>query len=236
MLPWRYAIGITALGPLASFIILQFCPESPTWLLYNGQEEQAKMALIKLRGEQNLDIVEPEFKRMFMNYKTEPKEQSKMEGIKNGLTLLTDPSFLVPFGVLCMLFIVGFNLTGLPVIAFYMIPLLLEAEIHIEPYLAAALLATWRGIMSLIGTPLIGRFKKRTVYFGCGIILTIGLLSLSAFTFFNQDSGLVHNHPSLGWIPIISILLIYTSISFGWLSISFQLRVSMISQALLVLT
>lgn len=236
MLPWRYAIGITALGPLASFIILQFCPESPTWLLYNGQEEQAKMALIKLRGEQNLDIVEPEFKRMFMNYKTEPKEQSKMEGIKNGLTLLTDPSFLVPFGILCMLFIVGFNLTGLPVIAFYMIPLLLEAEIHIEPYLAAALLATWRGIMSLIGTPLIGRFKKRTVYFGCGIILTIGLLSLSAFTFFYQDSGLVHNHPSLGWIPIISILLIYTSISFGWLSISFQLRVSMISQALLVLT
>ena len=133
---------------------------------------------------------------------------------------------LKPFGILCMVLIVGFNLSGLPVIGFYMIPLLLEAEIHIDPYLAAAMLATWRGIMSLIGTPMIGRFLKRTVHFCCGIVLTIGLLSLSAFTFFNQDSGLVHNAPTLGWIPIISILLIYNSVSLGWLSIIFQLRVS----------
>ena len=232
MLPWRYAIGITVLGPLTSFLILQYCPESPTWLLYHSKEEDANEALIKLRGEQNLDIVEIEFKRMLMSYKIEQKEQeanpsSKIEAIKNGLTMFTDPSFLKPFGILCMVLIVGFNLSGLPVIGFYMIPLLLEAEIHIDPYLAAAMLATWRGIMSLIGTPMIGRFLKRTVHFCCGIALTIGLLSLSAFTFFNQDSGLVHhNAPTLGWIPIISILLIYTSVSLGWLSIIFQLRVS----------
>ena len=74
LFPWRYAIGCVLVAPMGCGILLTFCPETPTWLISQGREDEAKKALIKLRGESNMDIVEAEFNRIVLNLKLQQIE------------------------------------------------------------------------------------------------------------------------------------------------------------------
>ena len=73
-MPWRFAIGAMALPPVLGFCLLSFCPETPVWYMQVGRETDAKQALVKLRGESNMDIVEAEFNRIALNLKAQQKE------------------------------------------------------------------------------------------------------------------------------------------------------------------
>ena len=73
-MPWRFAIGAMALPPVLGFGLLSFCPETPVWYMQVGRETDAKQALVKLRGESNMDIVEAEFNRIALNLKAQQKE------------------------------------------------------------------------------------------------------------------------------------------------------------------
>ena len=73
-MPWRFAIGAMALPPVLGFGLLSLCPETPVWYMQVGKETDAKQALVKLRGESNMDIVEAEFNRIALNLKAQQKE------------------------------------------------------------------------------------------------------------------------------------------------------------------
>ena len=73
-MPWRFAIGAMALPPVLGFGLLSLCPETPVWYMQVGRETDAKQALVKLRGESNMDIVEAEFNRIALNLKAQQKE------------------------------------------------------------------------------------------------------------------------------------------------------------------
>ncbi len=94
--------------------------------------------MTRLRGEQNQDIIDTEFNRIKMNFKILAKEREEAEAemeaagseVKEATILMrvrdlaTDGSFLKPFAFLLVIFGLGFEWTGLPAIAFYMVPLL----------------------------------------------------------------------------------------------------------------
>ena len=167
LFPWRWAIGSILFAPMGCFVLLLFCPETPTWLLSQGREDDAKKALIKLRGDQNMDIVETEFNRIMLNFKMQQKLQivegkqppSKLEAMKEGFKLFADPSFVKPFVFLLAIFLIGFEMCGFPAIGFYMVPLLQEAEIPFDPYWAAAMLASYQALMSFVGSSFSARCK-----------------------------------------------------------------------------
>ena len=69
MLPWRYAIGLTTIFPVTSWALLMICPESPTWFISKGKELEAENELVKLRGENNMDVINKEFGRILANQK-----------------------------------------------------------------------------------------------------------------------------------------------------------------------
>ncbi|MFA9390828.1 MAG: sugar porter family MFS transporter [Prolixibacteraceae bacterium] len=53
-LVWRWMLGIGVVFPVIYFFLMLFVPESPRWLMMNGQEERAKKILARLGGEQLL--------------------------------------------------------------------------------------------------------------------------------------------------------------------------------------
>ena len=131
-MPWRYALGVIIVVPVAAFIMLFFCPETPVWLLNKGKDEEAKKVLRRLRGEENTDIIQIEYDRISTNICAsqlgQNEQRSKrtcLSSIKHFFYLLVDPTFIKPMSFLLVIFCFGFEWTGFPAIGFYMVPLLM---------------------------------------------------------------------------------------------------------------
>lgn len=132
LLPWRWAVGVTLSVPVVCIILLFFCPETPVWYLMKDRQEDARNSLERLRGKDNVDIIDAEMNRIMLSLKIEEKqsesvsqeEQSGWTRIQKVLTLFVDPSFLKPFGYLLVVFCVALEWTGFPAIGFYMVSLL----------------------------------------------------------------------------------------------------------------
>lgn len=53
---WRWMLGIAAIPALAFFLGLLFIPESPRWLVSNGQREQGRKILERIYGSEQADL------------------------------------------------------------------------------------------------------------------------------------------------------------------------------------
>ena len=124
-MPWRYAIGVTTIIPIVCFSILLFSPDSPSWLLSKGREEEARESLKKLRGSNHPEICEAELFRITTNLRMLKKQEEDGSSNLQMKELLTDSKFLKPFGILLFVFCVGLKWTGLVAIAFYIVPFLM---------------------------------------------------------------------------------------------------------------
>src|ERR1700724_1498243 len=47
---YQIPLAVMMVMPAIMFVLVQFCPESPRWLIARGRDEQAKQALNRLRG------------------------------------------------------------------------------------------------------------------------------------------------------------------------------------------
>ena len=88
------------------------------------------IALTVLRGKNNLEIVSNELKNIIenmdqaqQNVKTSD-HGSMLKLFKKYCEILTDPTFLKPFGVLLLLFPYALNWTGIDAVQFYFVPIL----------------------------------------------------------------------------------------------------------------
>ena len=87
------------------------------------------------------------------------------------------------------------------------------------------MLATFRALSAIIGSSINGKCKRRPLYLICCGISIFGQLTLSSFCYFDQDELLTANFPFTRWIPIFSIMIIYTAFSFGFGGIPWMLQV-----------
>ena len=94
-----------------------------------------------------------------------------------------------------------------------------------DPFWASALIGVIRGFLSIIGSTITSKFKRRPVYLSSCVIFSTGLFSLSAYCYFNSNGDLTEALPIAKWIPIFSILIVYTGFSFGYGSTPFMLQV-----------
>ena len=121
-------MGISAVIPVLSFIIVFMTPESPRWLMVKGRNEEALQCLIKLRGKNNMEMINTEIESI-ATIISEGKEKGTNElpngsAIRRYWNILTDRTFLEPFGLVLLIFAIGLEWGGFPTITFYMVPFL----------------------------------------------------------------------------------------------------------------
>jgi uncharacterized membrane protein len=90
-----------------------------------------------------------------------------------------------------------------------------SAQIPFDSYWAAAMLATFRAIVSILGSSFVGKCKRRPMYLSCCAISCLGNLTLAAYCYLNQDGLLTTTFPMARWIPVIAIMFIYIAYAFG---------------------
>lgn len=95
-----------------------------------------------------------------------------------------------------------------------------------DPYWAAAMLASTRAILNLIAPAVTGRAKRKPVYLVCNGCVCIGTFSLASYCYFNQNGLLTSSFPFASWIPLLSILTCYVGYAFGMGSIPYMLQVN----------
>ena len=232
ILKWRTAIQvISGLPILVILLVIFLVTESPIWLIMNNKQDEAKSSLAKLRGS-NMVAVEAELVRMqkgLEQQNTELQEGKRdtrfCSGLIEVINALKDKSFLKPFLVLFVLFCFGFEWAGLPFIAYYMVGILIEADVPFDPYFASAGISLFRLFLILIFSfGMANRIRRRPLYILTGVGIVLGNLALATYFVVSSNQDILLSHPQLKWAPVISILLIYTAVSMGYGSVPYMLQ------------
>ncbi|RVE71275.1 hypothetical protein OJAV_G00050200 [Oryzias javanicus] len=189
---WRYMLGLSVLPAVLQFLGFICLPESPRWLLQNGQNQEALQVLCRIRGDQN---VEEEYDSIKASVEEEERE---VRG--GGMVILR----ILSHGPTRRALIVGCGLqmfqqlSGINTVMYYSATILQMAGVRDDReaiWLAAATSAT-NFVFTLVGVWLVERVGRRKLTLGSllGTGLSLALLAVG-FLLSAQSSPPVTFHP-----------------------------------------
>ena len=227
MLKWRTAILVISAIPIVVIcLVVLLVPESPVWLLMNNKEHEAKRSFVRLRG--NMLVVEAEMSRLKKNLEETTSEKNDNDScckMKEIVAAFKDAAFLKPFMILVFLFCLGLPWVGLPFIANYMVGILIEADIPFNPYLVSAGIMLFRfALYVTFSFGIAHRIKRRPLYIFTAIAMIIGNLSIATYFVLKSNISFMQSYPQIKWVPVISILLIYTACAMGYGIVPYMLQ------------
>jgi sugar porter (SP) family MFS transporter len=117
---WQLPVAVQLVCPLAQLTLIQFCPESPRWLIRKGKEDVARTTLIKYHanGHDNDQLVQEEFSKMQAS--AEIERQNRASG---WLTLCATPGNRKRL-ILSVVIAIATQWVGNGIISFYLAPVL----------------------------------------------------------------------------------------------------------------
>lgn len=173
---WRFMFAVPAFPALLQFVAFLFLPESPRWLLSQGREEEAGVALTKLHG---ADVAKAELESMIRDRVQAPVDTS------NGLTLskmlkstTVRRALLVGCGLQLFQQVIGIN-----AVMYYsasVIQLSGVSSLSSAAWLAA-FVASFNFLFTLVGVYLVEKTGRRklTLFSLFGVTVSLALLASS---------------------------------------------------------
>jgi MFS transporter, SP family, galactose:H+ symporter len=206
---WRWMFGIS-LVPAAIFAIgMYFLPESPRWLVRNGDPTRARAILARIRATSNVDAELKEIEQSFA--------QSEQHG--NWRDLLSPtlrPALIVGIGLAIFQQVTGINTV------IYYAPLIIQSagvSSASGAILATAGIGAVNVLMTIVSMWLIDRIGRRPLLLTgiAGMVVTLGVLGWAFHSNVRSEA--------LSWLAVISMMVYVASfaISLGpifWLLIA----------------
>ena len=230
MFPVKTALLIVLVMAAINFILLLFCPKSPTWLISKGRHEEAFITIKRLRG--NEVVAKSELDRLEENTKKQMPEYKQIQQITARrkcqifLQTLKRPTFLRPFLTLLVLFCIGLHLSGSTTMIIYFIHILKKAEVPVDAYTIAATLALYRLVINVITSIVASKVRRRPLFITSAFIAATGLFMFALFIYLNENpeyKALQKEYPILKWFTTLSIGVIATGNSCGLGMVIFML-------------
>merc|ERR1712018_383131 len=162
-------------------------------------------------GDHHTDIIDAEMFRISMNLKMMAKDYDSNDQKSSSIfSLLTDSGFWKPLGVLLFVFCIGHEWTGFIAIAFYIVPLLVSAQIPLDPYWATVLLNSFQFALSLVAISFGKKVPRRLTYVICMLISALACSMIGTY-FFLKESGYSFLQENIYFrtIPLIGIIMLY---------------------------
>lgn len=204
---WRYLAWSGIIFPMVTLFGLFILPETPLWLIRNGNIDKAYKNLLWLRGDANIARNELNENLSRLN---QEKESSQNSSAQTSLRDFLRLSVLKPI-VIIFSFIMLFNLSGTYLIIYYAIHILSQVQLTISPTNTSVILSVVRLIVTIGFCWLFMTVKRRKIYLIAGIGSTISTLLLAGYLFMKPDVSAV------SMFIIGSLLLIYVATNTGFM-------------------
>ncbi|KAL6261879.1 hypothetical protein P5V15_006963 [Pogonomyrmex californicus] len=183
---WQKAASISIGPAILSLALSRLLPETPVWLVSRGRTDEAKEALLWLRGPGlNAD----------KEYRELCEANAKRKEKKNSLLrALHKPNVWKPFLILLTFFALQ-QLSGIYVILFYAVSVLKDIGIDVNEYTASVGMGFIRLLASILGAGLANSFGRKILAFASGLGMAIAAVGIALSFRFDLPS----------WVPLLCI-------------------------------
>lgn len=156
-------------------------PETPVWLISRGRTDEAKEALLWLRG--------PEF-NVDKEYQELSNANAKRKEKEDLLQALHKPNVWKPFLILLVFFTFQ-QLSGIYVIVFYAVNVLEDIGVDVNEYVATVGMGVIRFFASILGAGLANVFGRKSLTFISGFGMAVAAMGIALsfrFAFFISNT------------------------------------------------
>uniref|UniRef100_A0A673ALX2 Solute carrier family 2, facilitated glucose transporter member 3-like n=1 Tax=Sphaeramia orbicularis TaxID=375764 RepID=A0A673ALX2_9TELE len=197
---WPLLLALTILPAVLQSIMLPFCPESPRYLLIVlNQEEEARKALVRLRGHEDVSEDIQEMKEEGMKMAMEKKVTI--------LELFRSPKYRQPI-IIAIVLQLSQQLSGINAVFYYSTGIFKTAGVT-QPIYATIGAGVVNTVFTVVSLFLVERAGRRTLHLVglagmavCALIMTISL-------------SLVETNKSLSYLAIIAVFGFVASFEMG---------------------
>ncbi|BFZ23720.1 hypothetical protein BsWGS_26759 [Bradybaena similaris] len=205
---WPYLFAFNAVPSIICLTVLPFCPESPRFLLIKkGKEEEARKALVKFRGSDNVSDEIDEMRT----------EAQRTVGDKNYTLkqLLTTPELRMPVIIACVLQTAQ-QWSGVNAVMSYSAMLFGQVNIDHDtiPYIVVGTGAI-NVVFSIIAVPLMEKLGRRPLLLYPMIGMLASFILMMIFLNLQKNDDLEHHHIGFAYVCIITMHLFIIGFALG---------------------
>ncbi|XP_071580440.1 facilitated trehalose transporter Tret1-2 homolog [Temnothorax nylanderi] len=170
---WDIVAFYAIILPAMAFIALCLIPESPAWLIRRKKTDEAKKALLWLRGgdvQQMITEIELLDASIKADLARKPVNTSFTQKISSAISTIRDPGVWKPLIIINVFNALQLS-SGTYIIVFYAVDMVKDmGDGNVDNYLAAVVTAVIRFIFSLVSCVLLLKMGRRTL----GIVSAVG--------------------------------------------------------------
>ncbi|XP_039278504.1 facilitated trehalose transporter Tret1-2 homolog isoform X2 [Nilaparvata lugens] len=181
---WKGIAFFCALFPVvAALLVAVMVPESPTWLLSKGRQDEACLSLKLLRGASSANQIQDELDSMTDKQKSNRRNASTfLETLAN----FKYPQVYKPFIIMNMFFFFQ-QFSGIFVVIFYAVEVVRNSGIDVDPFLVSIMIGLIRLFFTIIAAWSSKHYGRRPTAIVSGAGMTVSLFFL-IFHLYNSSA------------------------------------------------
>ncbi|KAL9913286.1 facilitated trehalose transporter Tret1 isoform X1 [Glossina fuscipes] len=202
---WSMLAFLGAVLPVPFLILMFLIPETPRWYVSRKMEDNARKALVWLRGKQA--DVDPELKGLVRSQVDDDRQATT-----NQISELFKRNNLKPLSIsLGLMFFQQFS--GINAVIFYTVSIFKDAGSTIDNNLCTIIVGLVNFIATFMATVLIDRLGRKVLLYISDVAMIMTLFTLGGF-FYCKESGM--NITQIGWLPLASFVIYVVGFSLGF--------------------
>ncbi|XP_055681576.1 facilitated trehalose transporter Tret1-like [Lutzomyia longipalpis] len=241
-LDWRQLAMLVSVAPIMLFLTVIYVPETPSYLVLKGRDEDAYRSLLWLRGpnrnvELELETIRSNIRAVKTNIAILPKistanllsSASMRIILANIKSALKNARLIKPVSITCGLMIFQ-RFTGANSFGFYAVRIFRKTFAGMNPHGGAVSVGFVQLLASMLSGLLIDRVGRIPLLITSSVFMSLALASFGSYVYYEETNKLIATNNfevdtayNNDWIPLLCVLVF---------TIAFQLGISPISSLL----
>lgn len=194
--------------PLVFGVIFFFMPESPSYLVVKGRNDEARSALVRLRGD-NYDV-DTELNNL--KFKAEQSQNQRV----SFLASVTKKTALKAI-LICYALMLFQQMSGINAVLFNTSTIFSSAGASISAEIATIIIGVIQVVATFISSMIVDKLGRRILLMFSALVMCLCTTALGVYFFLQDKHG--ENASileAISWLPLLSLSLFIIAFSFGF--------------------